>query len=227
MFYSQWRSRLLFFLVCGILSIGTACTQPTATEKNTSNSDSQTSAPAKVEESEAKSETETPESTESSQGEETEDSAEQTEKKAENSATNTPETFAPGTGKLTGIVRWNSKGAANLEVKLCENLTLIGCSGKELDVRTNDAGQFTFADVPSGNYSVAVRVFETDLWIYPTSGPVTASEFEVKAGEVVEVSTLNIHKSLLLKNPTPEQAIAEKSPILSWQEIPEASYYEV
>ncbi|MEM9543037.1 MAG: carboxypeptidase-like regulatory domain-containing protein [Cyanobacteria bacterium P01_E01_bin.42] len=231
MFYSQWRSRFLFLLVCGIVSLGTACTQTASTEQNGANSDSQTEASA------TQSETEPSEATESSLTEEkaetsekaeaTEESTEKAEETADNSETKATETFAPGTGKLTGEVRWNSKGAENLEVKLCENLTLIGCSGQEFNGRTDDGGKFSFADVPSGQYSVAVRVFETDLWMYPTSGPITASEFEVKAGEVLEVSTLNIHKSLLLNNPTSEQTIAEKSPTLVWQEIPEASYYEV
>ena len=237
MLASQLRSRLLFLLVCGILSLGTACTQPASTENKTTSSESQTSESARSEKSESNSETETPESAESSQTEEKAENAEQTEEKAENAEqteeaaenakTKTTEALAPGTGKLTGEVRWNSQGAANLEVKLCENLTFIGCSGKEFNAKTDDAGQFDFSDVPIGTYSVAVRVFETDLWVYPTSGPVTASEFEVKDGDVVEVSTLNIHKNLLLQNPTPAQEIASAAPTLSWQEIPEASYYEV
>ena len=80
---------------------------------------------------------------------------------------------APGTGNVQGKVLFNSKPAENIEVKLCEtfNRFLGGCGGKTYTARTDKDGEYVITNVPPKEYEgLLARVFDTDLFIFATTG---------------------------------------------------------
>src|SRR5918999_5160856 len=80
---------------------------------------------------------------------------------------------APGTGNVQGKVLYNNAPAENIEVKLCETFSrfLSGCGGKTFTAKTDKDGDFVVANVEPKEYeALTVRVFDTDSYIFATSG---------------------------------------------------------
>lgn len=142
-----------------------------------------------------------------------------------------PAKTAPGTGNLEGEVRWNSQGAANLEVKLCQNVSSFsGCSGKELLTKTDAKGKYRFANAPVGDYALLIRVFDTDGWIFPAEGiaGLNSKKFKVTEGQTLTLTTQNIYKDdLQLKAPAEDAQLSSAQPTLQWATYPQAAYYKL
>lgn len=138
-------------------------------------------------------------------------------------------TPAAGKGNVDGSVVWNGAGAADQEVKLCEDFQLIGgCKGREYSTRTNAAGAYRFAGVEPGEYALAIRPFGADSMIYITSGAITARKFAVEANKTLDIRPQNVYKlDLALGEPRQAAAVTAGAPALSWTAYPSADYYEV
>ncbi|MGB0560218.1 MAG: hypothetical protein ACPGVO_00230 [Spirulinaceae cyanobacterium] len=136
-----------------------------------------------------------------------------------------------GQGNISGEVQWNSEGVANLDVMLCSELsTILGlsCDGEEFNTKTAEDGSFSFENVPADGYNLAVRVFDTDNWVFPTEGyGPTAAELKVEEKKELKVPTVDIYKLMDVSAPADEGTVENATPTLSWPEIPEADYYEL
>ena len=136
---------------------------------------------------------------------------------------------ADGKGNVFGEIRWNSKGAADLELLLCADFSSFsGCGGEEFTTKTNETGQYLFKDVDPGVYALSVRVFESDDWLYISSGILSSADFEVEADETLVIDIQNIFK-LDLKPVAPTNGGKEPAGEvqLDWDDYPEADYYKV
>ena len=84
----------------------------------------------------------------------------------------------------------NNAPVENLEVKLCETFSrfLSGCGGKTFTARTDKEGDFVIANVEPKEYEgLMVRVFETDSYIFATTGiaGLSAAKYNVVADKTL------------------------------------------
>ena len=140
---------------------------------------------------------------------------------------------APGTGNVQGKVFYNSKPAANIEVKLCEsfNRFLGGCTGKTYTAKTDQDGDYVITNIPPKSYeALLARVFDTDSSIFATSGiaGISAAKYEVTADKTLFVKTTHLFKSdLKLLSPKAAEKISTDTPELKWESYPDAAYYKL
>jgi len=139
---------------------------------------------------------------------------------------------APGKGNLQGKVFYNSKPVENIEVKLCEtfNQYFGGCSGKTYTARTDKDGEFVITDVEPKVYEgLLARVFETDSFIFATSGiaGISSNKYEIVPDKTLFVSPTNLFKGdLKLLNPKAGAKVSTQDLELKWEAYPDAAYYK-
>jgi hypothetical protein len=136
---------------------------------------------------------------------------------------------AEGKGNVFGEIRWNGTGAADLEVELCADFSSFsGCGSKPINGKTDENGRYLFKDVAPGIYALSVRVFDSDDWLYISSGILSSAEFEVEAGKTLTIGIQNIFKlDVKLLEPTNGSKVAGDEALLDWNDYPEADYYKV
>ncbi len=136
---------------------------------------------------------------------------------------------ASGKGNVFGEIRWNGEGAAGLEVTLCADFSSFsGCGSEPVTAETDGDGRYLFKDVDPGIYALSVRVFDTDDWLYISSGILSSAEFEVEADETLIIEIQNIFKlDIKLLEPTNGSKIMGEEILLDWQDYPDADYYKV
>ncbi len=136
---------------------------------------------------------------------------------------------AAGSGHVVGRLLWNGLPVVGNEVKLCEEIQLIGgCEGREFATTTDEAGVYVLADIPTGEYGLAFMALDRQGWQFVTSGIIRAAGFEVQDGEVTEVGDMHISKQdVALVSPADDAVLSEARPTISWVPYPEAAYYEV
>jgi hypothetical protein len=139
---------------------------------------------------------------------------------------------APGTGNVQGKVLFNSKPAENIEVKLCEtfNRFLGGCGGKTYTARTDKDGEYVITNVPPKEYEgLLARVFDTDLFIFATTGiaGLSANKYDVAADKTLFVAPTNLYKGdLKILNPKAGAKVSAQNLELKWEPYPDAVYYK-
>ena len=140
---------------------------------------------------------------------------------------------APGTGNVQGRVFYNGKPAENIQVKLCETFSrfLGGCGGKIYTGQTDREGDYVITNVEPKVYEgLTVRVFDTDSYVFATSGiaGLSSTKYEVIADKTLFVSPTNLFKSdLKVLNPKAGAKVSAQNLELKWDPYPEASYYKV
>jgi len=140
---------------------------------------------------------------------------------------------AAGTGNVQGKVFYNSKPAANIEVKLCETFSrfLSGCGGKTYTAKTDNDGIFVIANVPPKTYEgLIAMVFDTDSYIFITTGfaGISAAKYDVESDKTLFVKTVHIFKSdLKLLNPKAGDKVSTKNLEMKWEAYPDAAYYKM
>ena len=138
---------------------------------------------------------------------------------------------APGTGNVQGKVLYNSKPAENIEVKLCETFSrfLNGCGGKTYTARTDKDGEYVITNVAPKTYeALTARVFETDSYVFATSGiaGLSSAKYDVVADKTFFVAPINLFKSdLKTLNPKAGAKVSAKGLELKWEPYPDAAYY--
>ena len=134
-----------------------------------------------------------------------------------------------GLGNAQGRVLFNGKGAAGIEVSLCQDISFInGCGGKTFSSKTDKDGNYTIDKVKPGEYSLAVRVFTTNYFIYPTTGIISASKFGIKPDETLDIRVVNLWKTdLKTLSPQGGSTVKEAKPQLKWTAYPGATQYKV
>lgn len=139
---------------------------------------------------------------------------------------------APGTGNVQGKVMYNSKSAANIEVKLCETFSrfLGGCGGQAYTARTDKDGEYVITNVGPKTYEALIaRVFDTGSYVFATSGiaGLSAAKYDVAADKTFFVSPINLFKSdLKTLNPKAGAKVSAKGLELKWESYPDATYYK-
>jgi hypothetical protein len=139
---------------------------------------------------------------------------------------------APGTGNVQGKVLFNSKPAANIEVKLCETFSryLSGCGGKTYSARTGQDGEYVITNVEPKTYqALTARVFDTDGYVFATTGlaGISSAKYEVVADKTFFVTPINLFKSdLKTVNPKAGAKVAAQDLELKWEPYPDAAYYK-
>lgn len=140
---------------------------------------------------------------------------------------------APGTGNVQGKVSYNGKPVENIEVKLCEKFNRFfgGCGdSKTYTARTDKDGEYVITNVEPKTYEgLLVRVFDTDSFVFATTGiaGLSSTKYEVGADKTLFVSPTNIFKGdLKLVNPKAGAKVSAQGLELKWEPYPEAAYYK-
>lgn len=138
-------------------------------------------------------------------------------------------TPAVGKANIEGRIQWNGKGVANLPVRLCEDRsTLSDCKGNKQETKTNESGDYRFANVTPGEYTVEAKAFDKPYWIFAKGDITNARKYKVEADKTVSVNTLNIFKvDLQITSPRHKASIKESQPTITWKQYPDADYYEL
>ena len=139
---------------------------------------------------------------------------------------------APGTGNVQGKVLYNNAPVENIEVKLCETFSrfLSGCGGKTFTARTDKDGDFVIANVEPKEYEgLTVRVFETDSYVFATTGVagISAAKYSVVADKTLFVNPTHLFKAdLKTVNPKAGSTVSAQGLELQWDAYPDAAYYK-
>lgn len=139
---------------------------------------------------------------------------------------------APGTGNVQGKVLYNNAPAENIEVKLCETFSrfLSGCGGKTYTAKTDKDGDFVIANVEPKEYEgLTVRVFDTDSYVFATSGiaGISAAKYNVTADKTLFVTPTHLFKGdLETANPKAGSMVSAQDLELKWDAYPDAAYYK-
>lgn len=136
---------------------------------------------------------------------------------------------AAGKGGVYGRLLWNGKPVEGIQVKLCDEIKLLGgCKGTEYPTTTDANGVYAILNVPPGTYGLTYRALDADTWYFVTSGFLNAKDFEVPAGEMMNVGDHHtIRLDLVILTPTENQRMTIARPTLTWKPYPEAAYYEL
>lgn len=140
------------------------------------------------------------------------------------------EKSAPDKGNVQGKVLYNGQPAPGIEVKLCETFSRFigGCGGESFTARTDSAGEYLIKDVPPRTYEgLLVRVFDTDSYVFATSGVVSSAKYPIEAGKTFFAPETNLFKSdLKLLSPRAGAKIGPNNIELKWAAYPDAAYYK-
>ena len=134
-----------------------------------------------------------------------------------------------GFGNAQGRVLWNEKPASGIRVQLCQTVSFIGgCSGKTYAAKTDKDGNYTIDKVPPGDYGLAVQVFDTDTFVYPTDGMISAAKYKVENGQTLDIRATNLFKTdVQTLSPRVGEVVKTGSPMLSWKPYSNAAKYEI
>jgi hypothetical protein len=134
-----------------------------------------------------------------------------------------------GMGNAIGRVLYNGKGAAGIEVELCQDIGIVNaCSGKSYQGKTDKQGFYVIDNVKPGEYALAVRVFNTNKIIYPSAGVISAKKFKIEKDQSFSVQTVNLWKTdLQIVSPKNGSTVKTGKPTLTWKSYPGASNYKV
>jgi hypothetical protein len=140
---------------------------------------------------------------------------------------------APGTGNVQGKVLYNGKPVENIDVRLCETFSrfLSGCGGKIYTAKTDKDGDYVITNVPPKEYEgLTVRVFDTDSYVFATSGVagISATKYNVEADKTLFVDPTNLFKAdLKLVNPKAGSTVSGQDLEFQWEAYPDATYYKL
>ena len=140
---------------------------------------------------------------------------------------------APGTGNVQGKVLYNGAPVENIEVKLCETFSrfLSGCGGKIYTAKTDKEGDFVITNVPPKEYEgLTVRVFETDSYVFATTGiaGISSAKYNVVSDKTLFVRPTHLFKGdLQVVNPKAGSTVSGQDLELKWEPYPDARYYKL
>ncbi|HEV2706363.1 MAG TPA: hypothetical protein VGV59_10595 [Pyrinomonadaceae bacterium] len=137
---------------------------------------------------------------------------------------------AAGKANVQGKVFYNEKPAEGIEVKLCEtfNQYFGGCSGETFTARTDAGGEYLIKDVPPRVYEgLIVKVFNTNYFVFATSGIVQTAKYKVEEGQTFFAPDTHLFKQdLKLVSPKAGSKIGPENIEVKWDAYPDAAYYK-
>jgi hypothetical protein len=136
---------------------------------------------------------------------------------------------AAGTGGVYGRLLWNGAPVQGVEIKLCDEIKFFGgCEGAEFPTTTDANGVYAILDVPPGTYGLTFKALDADTWYFVTSGILNAKDFQINAGDMVNMGDhLTVRVDVVILSPQEDERLEIARPTLSWQPYPEAAYYEL
>jgi hypothetical protein len=140
---------------------------------------------------------------------------------------------SPGTGNVQGKVLYNGAPVENIEVRLCETFSrfLSGCGGQIYTAKSDKDGDYVIANVPPKEYEgLTVRVFDTDSYVFATTGVagISAAKYKVEADKTLFVDPTHMFKAdLKLTDPKAGSSVTTQDVEFKWDAYPEASYYKL
>jgi len=138
---------------------------------------------------------------------------------------------AAGKANVQGKAFYNDKPAVGVDVKLCKTFSQYvgGCGGKTYTAKTDDAGEYLFADVEPGIYEgLTVQVFDTPYYVFATSGIVSAAKYNLEDGKTYFAPDTHLFKSdVKLSSPRSGAKVPAEGLELKWEAYPDAAYYKV
>jgi len=138
---------------------------------------------------------------------------------------------ASGTGNVQGKAYYNQQPAAAVDVKLCEkfNRYFGGCNGTTFTTKTDNQGEYLIKNVPPGIYEgLTVKVFDTNYFVFATSGIVSAAKYKIDADKTFFAPDTNLFKNnLKLLSPKAGSKIGGDNIEVKWDPYPEAAYYKL
>ena len=137
---------------------------------------------------------------------------------------------AAGKGNVQGKAFYNERPAEGVEVKLCEtfNQYFGGCGGETFTTKTDSGGEYLIKDVPPGIYQgLIVKVFNTNYYVFATSGIVSSAKYKIEAGQTFFAPDAHLFKNdLKLLNPKAGAKISGDNIEVKWDSYPDAAYYK-
>lgn len=137
---------------------------------------------------------------------------------------------AAGTGNAQGKVFYNGQPVEGVEVKLCETFSqyLSGCGGETFTTKTDSNGEYLFKNVPPRIYEgLVVKVFNTNYYIFATSGIVQSAKYRIEEGQTFFAPDTHLFKNdLKLLNPKAGSKIGASNIEVKWEAYPDAAYYK-
>lgn len=140
-----------------------------------------------------------------------------------------PATPDKGKANVEGHVVWNGKPAANISVRVCEDLsTLGGCKGRKYESKTNAQGDYRITGIEPGEYSFEAKAFDSVYWLFTTQGAINARKFALSADKTEVLRPFTVYKlDLKVTNPRHKASVKDARPLLTWDKYPGADYYEI
>lgn len=137
---------------------------------------------------------------------------------------------AAGKGNLQGKVLYNGQPAENIEVKLCEKYSQFigGCSGETYTAKTDAQGEYLIKNITPGVYEgLIAKVFNTDYYIFATSGIISAAKYKIEADKTFFAPDTNLFKQdLKILNPKAGSKVEADNIEIKWEAYPDAAYYK-
>ena len=137
---------------------------------------------------------------------------------------------AAGKGNVQGKAFYNEQPAEGVEVKLCKtfNQYFGGCGGETFTAKTDSAGEYLIKDVPPRIYEgLIVKVFNTDYYVFATSGIVKTAKYKIEADKTFFAPDTHLFKSdLKLVSPKAGSKIGASNIEVKWDAYPDAAYYK-
>jgi len=137
---------------------------------------------------------------------------------------------APDKGNVQGKVFYNGQPATGVEVKLCEtfNQYFGGCGGETFTTRTDSNGEYLIKNVTPRIYEgLLVKVFNTNYYVFATSGIVQTAKYKIQAGQSFIAPDTNLFKhDLKLVTPKAGSKTGPDNIELKWDSYPDAAYYK-
>ena len=137
---------------------------------------------------------------------------------------------APEGGYVKGRVVWNGAPIKGVQVSLCnETSYALGCVGEAASVQSDADGQYLMADVPPGEYNLALRAPGSEQWIYITEGlGINPARYTVDKDQTLHVADQSLYQfDLQLLEPAPDSSVTSDAPVLKWAQYPDADWYEI
>ena len=137
---------------------------------------------------------------------------------------------AAGKGNVQGKVFYNQQPVAGIEVKLCETFSryLSGCGGETFTTKTDSGGEYLIKNVPPRIYEgLIVKVFDTDYYVFATSGIVQTAKYKVEEGQTFFAPDTQLFKQdLKLLSPKAGSKMGAGNIEVKWNPYPDAAYYK-
>jgi hypothetical protein len=136
-----------------------------------------------------------------------------------------------GKGNVQGKVLYNGQPASGIEVKLCEKFSRFvgGCGGETFTAKTDASGEYLIKGVPPRTYeALTAKVFNTDYYVFATSGIVSAAKYKIEEGKTYFAPDTHLFKQdLKLTSPKAGSKLAPEGIEVKWDAYPDAAYYKM